>query len=255
MKGILMSTPHIRSGVSLARTAVISTSAGFVALTLAGPVSAETAKAVFNGGWSVDCSGGKPMGDCDLVERSFTNAVDKLKISVTQGNSFCAQSIAEIYVDGQNHPSRRIGTWQQEPLTISVTPGYHQIKLNLRSLGSCKDGVPPAMTGNLLVEELVPDTQTPDRPVKSLRGVPAVVQAPQGVDVYDAVNVPDGVATKTGTLADGSGVTVLGVCGDTADQVNPEARPSQLTANKWCRVEGPAVPNGGGFIWGHLAPR
>ena len=171
-----MSMSHNRSSKSIARTAVVVTTTGFAALALAGPVLAETAKAVLSEGWSVDCSGGKPMGDCDLVERSFSNTVDKVKISVTQGNSYCAQSIAEIYVDGQNHPSRRIGTWQQEPLTITVPPGHHQIKLNLRTLGNCKDGVPPVMTGNLLVEELVPDA-----PVVPAQGVAVTADT----DIYD----------------------------------------------------------------------
>lgn len=99
------------------------------------------------------------------------------------------------------------------------------------------------------------DIPAPDKPVKNIGGVKVVVQAPEGVDVFDGVNVPEGTANRIGVLTNGSEVSVWGVCGDTPDQVNPSARPSQFTPNKWCRVEGAAVPTGGGFIWGHLAPR
>jgi hypothetical protein len=81
----------------------------------------------------------------------------------------------------------------------------------------------------------------------------AKVNAP--VDVYNGVNVPKGAATRLGELGTGDVVAVWGVCGDTPDQVQIDARPSVLTQNKWCYVQGAPVPDGKGYIWGHLDPQ
>jgi len=220
--------------MSIVKKAVVATTTGLAALALAGPVSAETAKAVLNAGWSAYCSGNKPMGDCDLVEKTFTNTVDKVKITVTQGNSYCARSISEVYVDGQNHPSRRIGDWQQEPLTITLPPGSHNIKLNLRALGTCKEGVAPVMTGNLLVEELQPDPKVVDPSIKR--------RVESDTNVWTAPSDQGGRQ-----LFNDDGSPLFLAVGDLVTGLE-----STCTKQTWCSGSNPKIPLPGnrGWFWG-----
>jgi hypothetical protein len=58
----------------------------------------------------------------------------------------------------------------------------------------------------------------------------------EDVNVYDAINFPEGSANYLGILRVGSQVELVGNC----------------NKDDWCDVKGPAVPTGKGFIWGHL---
>lgn len=195
---------------STARTAMTVTAVGVAAITFAAPALAD--RTVASQDFAVDCGG----GTCEVqVPFSMT---DKLAtINATQSDFYCARSIAFYNVDGRDLGSQRVGGgWQQAPVQQNLGPGNHTLRVTFKSLGDCKDGVAPVLSGRVQVDEKpmpVKDIGTPKAP----GGEPAQsVTVPLDTDVYDA---PDGNGTRLGALDGGEGQTVaLGPIGCRPDQ-------------------------------------
>ncbi len=137
-------------------------------------------------------------------------------------------------------PPAELGRGGNNPrLTSQLAPGDHTISTLFQSLADCREGQPEGFKGRLQVLETVEAPKPP--PTTPMVSKPMATVIGEDVDVYERPTINNDL-TPLGTLKQGTKVEAL----------HGEQPGSPCTVSAWCKVRGPDVPTGEGFIWGHL---
>jgi hypothetical protein len=215
---------RIRARTGIASIAAVAMASGLATLSLAGPVRAEIGTAIID----------RQIGDCmDCTQViSFTNTSQYVELKLSSTSGQCSQSAVEIAFDGQSYATRFVGPGADGTYSTPLAPGAHTIGLTYKSVSGCVEGT-TGFSGHLLLGE--------QKPVP-IGKVHLMATVTGDVNVYDAINFPEGAAHFLGILEGGNGNQV--------ERIGGEGGTCQM--DHWCEVKGPAVPTGQGWIWGHL---
>lgn len=231
-----MSINDARARITIVCAAVAFTATGIAVIALPSGAPAESMKTVLDTEIGGNCQQG-----CPRSNDGFSTLGNKQRIAVTSPGTYgCSRSVVEISVDGQYVATRRVGPgWEQPPLDVNLAPGDHSISTLFQSLADCREGQPDGFKGRLQIFEVLDTPSAPPTTPKVAKPMATVID--EDVDVYERPNINND-QVPLGILKQGKQVEV----------VQGESAGSPCTVNSWCKVRGPDVPTGQGFIWGHL---